>query len=420
MRTTTVLARLLLCACLLLGALPLTAEDEGMKCAAPKFEIKGWEDAQTLIISASVDPERRFDVDIGLTKVKKEMASGFMHRRTDGVKYDYLPPSSEPPHDNKASSEMESQGCPVISSSDPTSGSYEYVGCAKNLTIKKKGDDSASIVVHFAPSDFSRLLVKDGELHVHYKSVEGCEAEGWQQLTGYDRSVAKIEAGLAYVRNGAGDWDARGEAAVRLVTRWRLGLSGAVDIRYNGLAKSDTNTDNSPAEPDGSLAADSKDSQDTFDPFTASDGILRANFGLAYHLRYRGAIPSLAGSVVGGFGLSTLKGVTGSDSTFSDTQPRYFGGFRLTVPRYHVQGLDTITNPQGSIQFTFARDKIWGDRPNRFIVESFFEFTEIGSGGENNKGTPVSVRLFWDTPSNLRGPSDLRVSILVAANIFRH
>ena len=418
MRTITVLSRFLLCACLLLCALPLiAADDDGMKCATPKFEVKGWEDAQTLIIDASVDPERSFDVDIGLTKVKKEKMSGIMRRKPDGIKYDYLPSSSEPPQGNKTSSEMEAQGCPVISSNDPTSGSYEYVGCAKDLTIKKKGDDSASIVVHFAPTDFSRLLVKDGELHVHYKSVEGCEVEGWQQLTGYDRSVAKIEAGLAYVRNGAGNWDARGEAAVRLVTRWRLGLSGAVDIRYNGLAKSD----DPPAETDGSLAADGDDSQETFDPFTASDGILRANFGLAYHLRYRGAIPSLAGSVVGGFGLSTLQGLSGSDSAFSDTQPRYFGGFRLTVPRYHVAGLDTITNPQGSVQFTFARDKIWGDRPNRFVVEGFFEFTEIGGGGDDNsKGTPVSVRLFWDTPSNLRGPADLRVSILVAANIFRH
>jgi hypothetical protein len=363
------------------------------------------------MIGATVETDRSFDVDFGLTKIQEEKKLGLMDTAAGAIVPRTLPTAPS---------------CPAVGSQDPTVSNYEYIKCYKSLPIRTAQTDSSPIEVPFSQSRFARLLVKDGELHIHYKSVDGCKVEGWQQLTAYDRSIVKIEAGAVYVRNSEGAWDTRGEAAVRLSTRWRPFLSGAVDVRYTGLSNSQSSSQ------DSTNAKAEKSGTQTFDPLSSSDGILRADFYLLWHLGKRGVIPSLDESIVGGFGLSTLRGQTdpsGSKSEFSETRKRIFGGFRLTVPRYHVEGLDRISNPRGTLQLLLARDDIWNfadrtlspsggkDLRNRFIAEGIFEFLEIGT---DNTKTPVKARLYWDTPSNLKGPSDLRLSILVAVNIFKH
>jgi hypothetical protein len=161
-------------------------------------------------------------------------------------------------------------------------------------------------------------------------------------------------------------------------------------------------------------------------------------------MRQQKILPTLSDSVILGFGLSTIKGLSSGRQDLTSSKRRLFLGYRLTVPRFKtdtgvegpgeadVKSLKEITAPRGYFQLSYARDEIWKftvppadaatgspiqvDKRNRMVLDGIFEFFEIPTSGDS---IPISVRLRWDTPFNLNGASDLRISILGAFNFFK-
>jgi hypothetical protein len=411
----------LACAAPLAGAAqtPPTTEMTDGACLDPKFDIEGWEDPGTLVINATADPAREFAIHVGINK-----------QGTTTLKGD----ESHPCNDTMIS---EFRNAKRKDDFDPASSDFDYLACYPKLTLEK--DKPRKIRIHFHRAAFQRLLGENGKIHIHFKSdVKGCPLNNWTELTVYDRSLFRLEAGADYDLNSTANWKSNSEAAARYSTRWSTDLSGAAEIRYTGTAQDQTS---------GSTEDSNSDSSN-FNPFKASDGVLRADFYLGYHLssprRYREDIlPTLNSTFVGGFGLSTLKGVAdnGRDD-LTNSKRRLFIGYRLTVPRYKtdfetgdstvkVESLKEIAAPRGYIQFSYARDEIWKfpvtdpasletrtiDERNRFVIDGIFQFFEISTS--DTMSIPITARIRWDTPLNLNGGSDLRISILAAANFFK-
>ena len=147
-------------------------------------------------------------------------------------------------------------------------------------------------------------------------------------------------------------------------------------------------------------------------PFTSASGILRGNLALEQTF-FRQNVGS-----VGGVGFTSRTSST--QGTTTRLSPRFFVGFMFLAD---YGALDNPDHATGRVLAGYARDKFWQptdssdtsspNQPNRLFIDGRIDTPGIF----NSKSVKFSFQIFADAPAANHGPADVRLSLLISADL---
>jgi len=212
----------------------------------------------------------------------------------------------------------------------------------------------------------------------------------------------RFDAGAVFLFNGDSTVSTRAETAVGFLLQPTLRHTVDVDIRYSGLpaVTASTNATTMPSK------------------FDNASGSLDASIGYLYSL----GVTSLFAPRVG-VGFRTLVGNSAVHG-FAQAAPRVSIGMRAWFPPKENSPLDSMYNRHsGFIEVGYSKDRFWTDvpevgkaftlenRPDR--VYAILEYTLVGGQGA---GSALLLRGFVNTPLQLHGATEVKLSVLVAVD----
>lgn len=235
-----------------------------------------------------------------------------------------------------------------------------------------------------------------------------------------ERSTLAVDLGTVFSLQNDGSWKTKPEIAIAAASRWKMNFSGFVDLRYSYTAAKAK--DPSPTDATGGTEATDPAPAADENPFASSGGTFRGNIYAAYLPR---STPSFG--LIGGAGFSTVPNAPTVEAPL-----RFFAGARFEVFAYNTQrSKDFFGNASGFFQFGYARDRSWEfdeavtdasgatstmhhDEQNRIWVEGQIKFSDAKASA-----VVYSARVFGDFPTNNKGTSDLRFSVLATVMVQR-